>query len=116
MLLLPVTAVKVGGSYLPLAAERPRHARFRRTIRLLAWIGGGFLVVYGTAYALLSAAVLHGLIHVSGEVDRRGMQGHAYLWDPLFAAWGLALVLGLWWTRQPGIVPDSDMPTPGSTG
>lgn len=115
MLLLPVTAIKLAGSCLPLAVERPRYARFRRVIRLMAWIGGSFLVVYGTTYALLSAAVLHGVVHVPGEIDRLGMQGHAYLWDPLFAFWGLALVSGLWWTRQPGTVPDPDPPAAAPT-
>lgn len=105
-LLLVVGAVKLAGASLPLIVElRPVElrpgARVRRTIRFLSWTGGGFLVVYGTAYALLSASVLNGLIAVSGEVDQRGLAGHAYLWDPLFALWGAALLVGTWLTRGP---------------
>jgi hypothetical protein len=28
------------------------------------------------------------------------MQGHAMLWDPLFALWGFLLLGGLWLTRH----------------
>jgi len=73
----------------------------RRVIRLVSWIGGCFLLVYGTVYATLSTAVLAGVITVPGGIDRRGMLGHAMLWDPLFAVWGATLVVGLWLTRTP---------------
>lgn len=100
-LLLPVTAVKVGGATLPIVVERvPRAPLFRRLIRFVSWIGGCFLIAYGAAYASMATLVLHGVLKPAGEVDRRGMVGHAYLWDPLFAAWGVALVVGLWLTRR----------------
>jgi uncharacterized protein DUF3995 len=99
-LLLTVGAVKLAGAALPLVVELVPGAPFRRVIRFLSWIGGCFLIVYGTAYALLSASVLNGWITVSGAVDERGLSGHAYLWDPLFAVWGAALVVGTWLTRR----------------
>lgn len=39
--------------------------------------------------------VLAGVIRPESGFDRAGMIGHAYLWDPLFLAWGAALALGL---------------------
>src|SRR5699024_6279354 len=39
-------------------------------------------------------AVLAGLINVVGT-DRLGQMGHAFLWDPLFTLWGIALAAGL---------------------
>ncbi len=36
-----------------------------------------------------------------GPVDELvAMRGHAWLWDPLFLAWGLALAVGLRQTRR----------------
>jgi hypothetical protein len=104
-LLLAVTAVKVGGAGLPILVERAPGTWYRRVVRAASWLGGCFLVAYGCLYAGMSNAVLHGLITVPGEVDRRGMIGHAYLWDPLFALWGAALVVGLWFTRRPDRAP-----------
>lgn len=57
------------------------------------WLGAAGLVVYGGAYATLSWLSLSG--RLGAVEDRVGLLGHAYLWDPLFVAWGLSLVLAL---------------------
>jgi hypothetical protein len=100
-LLLAVSAGKVAAATLPVIAQRKPGTRLRRVVRLVSWIGGGCLLAYGSVYAIVSAAVLAGLITASGPIDRRGLIGHAVLWDPLFAVRGAALLAGLWLTRTP---------------
>ncbi len=39
--------------------------------------------------------VLAGAVAPDGGYDRAGQVGHAWLWDPLFLVWGIALVVGL---------------------
>ena len=48
---------------------------------------------------MTALAVLTGLINVVGT-DRLGLMGHAFLWDPLFALWGIALAAGLVLSRS----------------
>jgi hypothetical protein len=67
--------------------------------RAVSWAGGLLLIAYGGLNTAVSAAVLAGLIHPEGGYDPQAMRGHAYLWDPLFFAWGTALVLFLWLSR-----------------
>lgn len=98
-LLVVVGVVKAAGAVLPVVVEWRSRAWFRRIVRTFSWIGGSLLFVYGSVYATVSAAVLTGAITVSGPIDRRGMLGHAVLWDPLFAIWGATLAVGLWLTR-----------------
>lgn len=61
---------------------------------MLSWIGGPGLVVYGGVNAVAAGASLLGWVD-AGATDRRALFGHAILWDPLFAIWGLALLIGL---------------------
>lgn len=98
-LLVVVGVAKAAGAVLPVVVEWRSGMRLRRAVRALSWIGGSVLVVYGGVYATVSTAVLTGVITISGPIDRRGMLGHAALWDPLFAVWGAALIAGLWLTR-----------------
>ncbi|WP_135229343.1 DUF3995 domain-containing protein [Deinococcus fonticola] len=67
--------------------------------RGISWVGGVFLVLYGGFVTLTSLAVLGGLVNF-GAYDRPAMLGHAFLWDPLFLMWGVALVWHLWQTRR----------------
>jgi len=90
-----IAAVKALAAALPLLVHRGRLARLRRPVRALSWIGGTFLLLYGGANTVVAAAVLSGVLHVSGSVDRASMFGHLLLWDPLFALWGACLLLGL---------------------
>jgi hypothetical protein len=112
LILLAASLVKGTGAVAPLWAERRASPRWRRFIRAASWVGGVFLVLYGTALAAVATAVLAGTVTPDGEVDRIGLTGHAMLWDPLFAAWGALLLAGLWRTRQarPGIEPTMVLP------
>lgn len=68
--------------------------------RGICWSGAGILVVWGGVNTVTGNLVLAGLIDPGAELDRSGMVGHAYLWDPLFLAWGLALMVGLLFGRR----------------
>ncbi|GAA5501344.1 hypothetical protein Dxin01_01076 [Deinococcus xinjiangensis] len=69
-----------------------------RLWRGISWAGGVFLVLYGGVNTLAAWGVLLGVIHSDGY-DRTAMQGHAFLWDPLFFQWGAALLYSLWLSR-----------------
>lgn len=73
---------------------------WRRLWRAISWIGGCFLIAYGGLNVVVSGAVLSGLITPAGGYDRPAMLGHAFLWDPLFALWGAALVASLALSRS----------------
>lgn len=94
-------AVKATGAVVPVLVERARGGLVRRIVRTVSWAAGAFLVVYGRVLTVVSAAVLSGVISVEGPVDRRGLTGHAVLWDPLFLVWGALLLAGLGLTRRP---------------
>lgn len=53
------------------------------------------LVLWGGLNTVVGNLVLAGLLQPADGYDYPGMLGHAYLWDPLFLLWGLALVAGL---------------------
>lgn len=95
--LLAVAAFKAAAALAPWANAQgglPWPAFWRR----VAWLGGGFLLLYGAANALGAAGVLLGW-WPGGDSPRPALLGHALLWDPLFALWGAALLCALWLSR-----------------
>lgn len=91
--LMAVAVVKLAGAWIPLLAETGRLPG-RRVWRFLAWIGGPALILYGGADVVVGSAVLLGW--VDAEVtDRQALVGHALIWGPHFALWGVALTAGL---------------------
>lgn len=98
-LLIPVAAVKIGFALLPLLLART--GRFgQRWWRLLCWTGAVVLVGWGGLNTVTSNLVLSGVLRPGRGYDRDGMIGHAWLWDPLFLVWGLALTVALLRTRR----------------
>ena len=95
-LLWPVAAVKALVAVLPLVFDRTGWPPFTRA---LAWLAGVLLVAWGGVNTIVGNLVLSGIITPAGGYDRQAMIGHAWLWDPLFLIWGLALLGGLWLTR-----------------
>lgn len=91
--------IKVAAAVIPVGVEfgRIRWARFWRVV---CWVSGLFLIAYGGLNAIVSGAVLAGLTRPDGGYDIEAMIGHALLWDPLFFAWGVALVTWLGLTRR----------------
>ncbi|GAA1651495.1 hypothetical protein GCM10009806_20390 [Microbacterium flavum] len=65
----------------------------------MSWIGGVGLIVYGGVNMVVAIAVLSGVIRTDDGYDESAMIGHAFLWDPLFLLWGLALTAALALTR-----------------
>lgn len=79
----------------PLIVElrRPRGRRFCRAVTL---VGAVVLVVWGLYGMTGAALLLAGVVApASGALDVPGALGHLLLWDPLFAAWGVVLLVGL---------------------
>jgi hypothetical protein len=70
-----------------------------RVTRLLTWVAAIVLVVYGGVLTLVGLLVLGGVIPTVEPADRRALAWHAFLWDPWFFFWGLALMATLWLTR-----------------
>jgi hypothetical protein len=93
-LLAGVASVKVAVALLPLVLTR-RPLRRPRLWRWPAWLSAAGLTAYGGANSVAAWLVLGGVIHPTGGYDRTAMIGHAFLWDPLFLAWGLLLGAGL---------------------
>lgn len=93
-LLLPVGLVKLVGAWVPLLADRAGWP-VRRLSRGACWTAAVVLLVWGGLNTVVGNLVLAGVIIPDGGFDRPGMVGHAFLWDPLFLAWGLALAVGL---------------------
>ncbi|WP_188667052.1 DUF3995 domain-containing protein [Tersicoccus solisilvae] len=95
-----VAALKAIAAVVPVAVARGRvgPARFWRAV---SWVGAVVLIVYGAFNTVIAQAVLAGLVRADGGYDEAAMIGHAWLWDPLFLVWGLALAAHLWLSRRP---------------
>ena len=93
-LLAPIGVVKLIGAVAPLALVRWGWPA-RVGTRSACWLGALVLVIWGGLNTLVGNLVLAGVIRPESGFDRSGMIGHAYLWDPLFLAWGAALTIGL---------------------
>lgn len=96
-----IALVKALGGVVPLLVEAGRWPGSRRWWRALEWVGAAGLLLYGGVNAVVAGLVLAGVIRPDGGYDAAAMWGHAALWDPLFALWGLALGIGLWRSRRP---------------
>lgn len=66
--------------------------------RALSWLGAFGLIAYGGVYTAAAHLSLAGWL--SGAQDLNGLRGHAYLWSPLFLAWGLSLAIALLLDRK----------------
>lgn len=104
--LLPVAAVKGGFALLPLWWHT-RSWPLARLSRGVSWVGAAILILWGGSNTVVAHLVLGGVITPDGGVDRPGMLGHAWLWDPLFLLWGAALAVGLARGRSGGSPPAS---------
>jgi len=93
-LLAPIGAVKLVAAMAPLALARSGWPA-RRVTRWTCWLGALLLMGWGALNTAVANLVLADVIQPESGFDRPGMIGHAYLWDPLFLAWGAALMIGL---------------------
>lgn len=92
--LAAVAAAKLAAALIPLWAEwrRPRSRPFWRGV---SWIGAPLLALWALYGMTGGALQLLGVVTPPGGVDVAGAWGHLALWDPLFLAWALALLVGL---------------------
>ncbi len=97
--LAPVGLVKLVAALAPVQLAR-RGWPVRWLTRSACWLGALVLVGWGGANTVAGNLVLAAVIHPRDGYDRPGMIGHAYLWDPLFLAWGVALGFGLFVSRN----------------
>jgi len=93
--LLPVWAVRDGGDAVYPSARR-------KVVRALAWAEALVLTLYGTVMAVGGALVGVGVIEAAADADLRAIAWHAAVWDPWFAAWGLAALVALVASRDRG--------------
>lgn len=101
-LLAPIGAVKLIAALAPLVLARAGWPA-RTVTRSVCWLGAVILLGWGGLNTAVANLVLLGVIRPESGFDRAGMIGHAYLWDPLFLAWGVALTVGLFTSRgRPG--------------
>lgn len=93
-LLAPIGALKLVAALAPLALARSGWPA-RRLTRCACWLGAFLLIGWGGLNTTVGNLVFADVIQPKSGFDRPGMIGHAYLWDPLFLAWGVALMIGL---------------------
>lgn len=108
-LLVPIGLAKLVAAWVPLVAARAGWP-LRPLSRGACWLGAAVLLLWGGLNTAVGNLVLAGVIVPDGGYDRPGMVGHAFLWDPLFLVWGIALALGLAQSR------DSSARVAGSAG
>ncbi|MCY7289340.1 MAG: hypothetical protein LH624_14110 [Cryobacterium sp.] len=92
-LLAPIGVVKLIEAVAPLALVRWGWPA-RVGTRSACWLGAFVLMVWGGLNTTVGNLVLAGVIRPESGFDRSGVIGHAYLWDPLFLAWGAAMTIG----------------------
>ena len=98
VVLLGIGLLKTAAAVIPVAVEYGKLGG-RRFWRLVSWVGGIGLTIYGGIYAATAMTMLTGLVSPGAGYSKPVMYGHALLWDPLFFTWGLALVISLVLTR-----------------
>ncbi|GAA4365386.1 DUF3995 domain-containing protein [Paeniglutamicibacter cryotolerans] len=98
-LLILVAIVKLVAALAPVLLARRGWPADPLT-RGISWLGALVLVLWGGLNTIVGNLVLAGLIGDPSGYDLPGMIGHAYLWDPIFLAWGIALAFGLRATRK----------------
>lgn len=97
-ILAPIGLAKLIAALAPIALARQGWP-VRMFTRSVCWLGTLALIAWGGLNTVVGNLVLAGVIPQSGY-DRAGMIGHAYLWDPLFLAWGGSVAIGLFASRD----------------
>ncbi|CAG7845652.1 hypothetical protein USB125703_01925 [Pseudoclavibacter triregionum] len=107
-----VACAKLLAAVLPLAVEAVRSMPgwLRGAIRLVSWLGALGIILWG-GYGMIAAQLaLAGALGTVADTSIPALIGHAWIWDPLFLVWGLALLIGLVRSRGPrlagGLQPD----------
>lgn len=99
--LIPIGAAKLVCAIAPLVLSYRRWP-LRSLTRTGCWGGAALLLGWGGLNTAVGNLVLFDVISPASGFDRPGMIGHAYLWDPLFLVWGVAVTIGLISSRRTG--------------
>lgn len=91
--LVIVAAVKVLGGAIPILNSYG-FLPGQRIWQKLILAGGAFLTLYGGANTLFGGLALLGWFGPLTASGERALMGHVFLWDPIFLAWGVCLVVG----------------------
>ena len=97
--LVPIGAVKLVCAVAPLVLSCSGWP-LRVLTRTGCWVGAALLLGWGGLNTAVGNLVLSDVISPAAGFDRPGMIGHAYLWDPLFLIWGVAVTIGLLASRR----------------
>jgi hypothetical protein len=71
----------------------------RRPARVLGWVAAVVLIAYGGVLTMAGQLAQHGAFDTEGT-DPTALAWHAYVWDPWFLVWGVALLVCLRRTRR----------------
>lgn len=96
---MPIGVAKLAGALTPVMLAGYGWPA-PRLWRPLCWAGSAVLMIWGGLNTVIGNLVLADVVRPAGGFDRLAMVGHAWLWDPLFLAWGMALSLGMWSSRR----------------
>lgn len=92
-----VATLKVAAAVLPLlAVGRRNDASWQRTVRALSCAEAAILTGYGFVMTAVGLLVQAGLVPTGARANGRALAWHAFLWDPWFMVWGVAVCAALW--------------------
>lgn len=97
LVLAAVAVVKGAVALSPVVLAR-LPMRLRRPARAGAWIAAAALTAYGGLLTVGGWLVQADIVTRSEDADDRALAWHAFLWDPWFLLWGVALATWLWLT------------------
>jgi len=92
--------LKVLGGLFALGLVQPWGGRFRRPLRLIAWGGGGFCILYGGALMIQHGLMLTGVVDTPSVLGTTAARWHFWLWDPWWLLGGVLFALAAWNARQ----------------
>ena len=91
-----VVLVKLFAAALPVFVIRSSgRGRRERVASRLAALEALVLTLYGLVFTATGLLVQLGVIRRGAHADNRALAWHAFLWDPWFLVWGLAVVASL---------------------
>lgn len=97
-LVLKLAAALLG--LLAVVGHRSIGPRGRRLARRAAWVAALVLVLYGGVLTITGLLVQLDVVHASPNADQKALRWHAFVWDPWFLLWGVALSAALTRSRQ----------------
>ncbi|MDT5015779.1 MAG: hypothetical protein QOD39_1939, partial [Mycobacterium sp.] len=93
--LVSVLCLKLAAVLLGVAVAQGRAGR----MRVVAWVAASILSGYGTVNTVTAQLMLHNQLATPADASHKALSWHAWVWDPWFMLWGLAMVALLVTTR-----------------